>query len=225
MPAIAPDFVAVVVKSVAAGYREPARQGRRQCGRRQSGRLQAGAGSLVCAEPASTLKIAVVEGDDVMPRIEALRCDRTCASSIPASRCRQSSSPPTPISARCRSPRRSRRGADIVITGRCVDSALDARRPDARIRLERRRLRRLAAGSLVGHILECGPQATGGLHTDWEQVPDWDNIGYPIVECRADGSFVVDQAGRHRRPGHRRRRSPSRCSTRSAIRPPICCPT
>ena len=50
---------------------------------------------------------------------------------------------------------------------------------------------RLAAGSLAGHIIECGCQATGGLFTDWNSVPDWAHIGYPIVECRFDGAFTV----------------------------------
>jgi hypothetical protein len=52
-------------------------------------------------------------------------------------------------------------------------------------------LDRLAGGSLAGHIIECGCQASGGLHTDWQAVPDWAHIGYPIVECEADGSFTV----------------------------------
>jgi hypothetical protein len=47
----------------------------------------------------------------------------------------------------------------------------------------------LAAGSLVGHILECGPQATGGNFTDWQTVPDWHNIGYPIAICGPEGVF------------------------------------
>ena len=81
-------------------------------------------------------------------------------------------------------------GADIVITGRCVDSAVTLGACIHAFGWGRNDLDQLAMASLAGHILECGPQATGGNFTDWEQVPDMANIGYPIAEISADGSFI-----------------------------------
>jgi len=82
-------------------------------------------------------------------------------------------------------------GADIVITGRGVDSAATLGPLIFEFGWSADDYDRLAGGSLAGHIIECGCQATGGLFTDWQSVPDWPNIGYPIVYCAADGSFVV----------------------------------
>ncbi|MDA7416387.1 DUF1446 domain-containing protein [Xenophilus arseniciresistens] len=85
-------------------------------------------------------------------------------------------------------------GADIVVTGRIVDSATTLGVLMHEFGWDADAHDRLAAGSLAGHILECGAQATGGIFTDWAEVPDWENIGYPYVLCEADGSFVVGKA-------------------------------
>lgn len=84
-----------------------------------------------------------------------------------------------------------RAGADIVITGRCVDSASLLGIAAYEFGWSFDDYDRLAQASLAGHLIECGAQATGGLFTDWETVPDWAGIGYPIVELRADGSFEL----------------------------------
>ncbi len=85
-------------------------------------------------------------------------------------------------------------GADIVITGRCVDSAVTLGACIHAFGWARDDWDKLAAGSLAGHILECGPQATGGNHTDWESVAQTlADVGYPIVAVAADGGFTVSK--------------------------------
>ena len=83
-------------------------------------------------------------------------------------------------------------GADIVITGRVVDSAVTLGACVHAFGWAADDYDRLAAGSVAGHILECGPQATGGNFTDWELVADSiHEIGYPIADIDADGGIVV----------------------------------
>lgn len=85
-------------------------------------------------------------------------------------------------------------GADIVITGRCVDSAVTLGACIHEFGWERDEFDKLAQGSLAGHILECGTQATGGNFTDWEAVIDSLNeAGYPIAEIAADASITVSK--------------------------------
>jgi len=84
-------------------------------------------------------------------------------------------------------------GADIVITGRCADSALGLGPLIHEFGWAEDDWDRLAAGTLVGHLLECGCQVTGGTFTDWEDVPGWEDMGYPIADVTEDGACVISK--------------------------------
>lgn len=83
------------------------------------------------------------------------------------------------------------RGADIVVTGRCADSAVILGPLMHEFGWSEDDYDLLSAGSLVGHLVECGPQSLGGLFTDWEDVPGWENMGYPVVDCFPDGTATI----------------------------------
>ncbi len=147
----------------------------------------------VAADQGIPLKVGIVEGDDLLGRMDDLRSRdiREMFSGAPLPDELASANAylgAFPIAAALDG------GAEVVITGRCVDSAVTLGvlihefdwQPDA--------YDQLAAGTLAGHILECGAQATGGNFTDWKDSADgWDNMGYPIAECFPDGRFVISK--------------------------------
>jgi hypothetical protein len=82
-------------------------------------------------------------------------------------------------------------GADVVVTGRVVDSAVVLGPLIHEYKWALDDYHRLAQGALCGHVIECGAQCTGGNFTDWHMVPDFSNMSYPVAEVEADGIFTI----------------------------------
>ena len=142
------------------------------------------------------IAIGVVTGDDLLPRLDALidsghaLLNMDTGEPLAAVRDRVlsanayiGSAPIVDALAR---------GANVVVTGRSTDTALTMAPLRHEFGWAADDWNRLAAGIVAGHIIECGAQCSGGncLH-DWRTIPDLANVGYPIVEARADGTFVV----------------------------------
>src|SRR5438477_5356427 len=87
-------------------------------------------------------------------------------------------------------------GAGIVITGRVADPSLTVAPCVAEFGWDWNDHDRIAGATIAGHLIECGAQVTGGISTDWMEIPDPANIGFPIVEVGSDGTCVVTKPKR-----------------------------
>ena len=163
-----------------------------------------GVNPLACAillrkkieEQGISLKVAVIEGDDLLPSIDCITSlnptemfsggkfpDKAKIGSINAYFGAQ------PIV------KALEMGADIVITGRCVDSAVTLAACMYNFGWDSEDFDVLSSGSLIGHLLECGTQVTGGNFTDWKSIKGtFDQIGYPIAEIEKDGKAIITKA-------------------------------
>lgn len=141
------------------------------------------------------LRVGVVEGDDIFPRMREL---------IDAGhemRNMDSGEPLAPVVDRMMAANAYlgarpvvealRQDAHIVLCGRITDTALALAPMIHEFGWAEDDWDRLAAGTIAGHIIECGAQCTGGNFSRWWEVPDLWNAGYPIIEGREDGTFTV----------------------------------
>ncbi|XP_015200224.2 uncharacterized protein lratb.1 isoform X2 [Lepisosteus oculatus] len=159
-----------------------------------------GVNPLACAEAlyeivrkaGLSLKIAVVTGDDLMSEKDSVKVlgirEIESRKSFPENIHSMNAYVGALPIKRCLD-----LGADIVVTGRCVDSAVVLGPLMHSFGWKKSSYDLLAAGSLAGHLIECGAQCTGGIFTDWHIVPDWHNIGFPVVECSPDGTFILSK--------------------------------
>ena len=145
---------------------------------------------------AGKLKIGVVTGDDLLPRLDELIAGGHALTHM------ETGEPLSTVRDRVLSANAYigstpivealARGANVVITGRSTDTALTMAPLRHEFGWGAEDWDKLAAGIIAGHIIECGAQCSGGnCLYDWRNIPDLANIGYPIVEARADGTFTV----------------------------------
>jgi hypothetical protein len=166
-------------------------------------RVVANAGGVnptACAQAvlkaAPGLKVAVVQGDDVYSRIDEFLGKgyelRDMDTGEPISTIRDQILSANAYIGAFPLAEALDTGADVVIAGRSTDTALTLGPMVHKFGWKPDDWDKLAAGTIAGHIIECGAQCSGGnCQVDWESIPDMADVGYPIVEAEPDGSFTV----------------------------------
>jgi hypothetical protein len=159
-----------------------------------------GVNPVACAQEvrrvAPQLKVAVVLGDDVFHRIDEFLGDglsmRNMDTGAPLVTIRDRILSANAYIGAFPLAEALATGADVVIAGRCTDTALALAPMIQRYGWKTDDWDYLAAGTIAGHIVECGAQCTGGnCQVDWQSIPDMANIGYPIIEAEPDGVFSI----------------------------------
>jgi hypothetical protein len=141
--------------------------------------------------------LAVVSGDDLVPRLDSLMLQGEAFAHLdtgePLSSVRSRVVSANAYLGACPLAMALRAGASLVIAGRVADAALTLAPAAHELGWDWGDWDRLAAGGVAGHLIECGAQATGGLWCNWSELSDPAYPGYPLVEIDADGSFTISK--------------------------------
>lgn len=142
-----------------------------------------------------SVRVAVVEGDDILDELDGLMAQGESFENMdtgePLSAVRDRVTSANVYLGAFPIAEALGQGAQIVITGRGTDPGLVIGPMIHEFGWGPEDFDKLAAGTVAGHIVECGAQCTGGNYTDWRAIPDMARIGYPIIEASPDGSFVI----------------------------------
>ena len=149
------------------------------------------------------LQIGIVTGDDIMPRIDELLARgvalRNMDTGATLDTVRDRIQSANVYLGAAPLVEALNRGARIVITGRATDTGLTLAPLIHEFGWANDDWNKLAAGTIAGHIIECGAQCSGGnCQYEWRSIPNLANVGFPIVEASLDGSFVITK---HERSG------------------------